>query len=160
MARYSRCLILSWTSSYNRKVYDMSRCTAPVHGHRSASARAACPACGSGYSGYGSRSYSSSSYAPSYSSPSHGGGVAVAAVHPAAQSRAGRNLDPLWPTLPPRYERSHRYGKMSRGVRQYLIYVTSFFVTPGTTGKDPRRSCMMYSSRSVFPFGSARKMSF
>lgn len=52
----------------------MSRCTAPVHGHRSASARAACPACGSGYSGYGSRSYSSSSYAPSYSSPSHGGG--------------------------------------------------------------------------------------
>src|SRR5471030_815038 len=52
----------------------MSRCTAPVHGHRSASARAACPACGSGYSGYGSRSYSSSSYAPSYPSPSHGGG--------------------------------------------------------------------------------------
>ncbi|AZD16902.1 hypothetical protein C4K25_3981 [Pseudomonas chlororaphis] len=52
----------------------MSRCTAPVHGHRSASARAACPACGSGYSGYGSRSYSSSSYAPSYSPSSHGGG--------------------------------------------------------------------------------------
>jgi hypothetical protein len=52
----------------------MSRCTAPVHGHRSASARAACPACGSGYSRYGSRSYSASSYAPSYSSPSHGGG--------------------------------------------------------------------------------------
>lgn len=54
----------------------MSRCTAPVHGHRSASARAACPACGSGYSGYsgyGSRSYSSSSYSPSYSSPSNGG---------------------------------------------------------------------------------------
>lgn len=71
---YSRCLIISWASSYKRKVYDMSRCTAPVHGHRSASARAACPACGSGYSGYGSRSYSSSSYAPSYSSPSHGGG--------------------------------------------------------------------------------------
>ncbi|PYC03379.1 TIR domain protein [Pseudomonas koreensis] len=47
----------------------MSRCTAPVHGHRSASARAACPACGSGYSGYGLRSYSSSSY----SSPSNGG---------------------------------------------------------------------------------------
>ncbi|SEP92568.1 TIR domain-containing protein [Pseudomonas sp. NFPP19] len=50
----------------------MSRCTAPVHGHRSASARAACPACGSGY---GSRSYSSLSYAPTYSSPSHGGGA-------------------------------------------------------------------------------------
>ncbi|RZI54759.1 MAG: toll/interleukin-1 receptor domain-containing protein [Pseudomonas sp.] len=46
----------------------MSRCTAPVQGHRSASARAACPACGGGY---GSRSYSPSSYAPSYSSSSH-----------------------------------------------------------------------------------------
>lgn len=39
----------------------MARCTAPVNGHRSASARANCPACG----GYSSRSYSSY---PSYSS--------------------------------------------------------------------------------------------
>ncbi|WP_316044661.1 toll/interleukin-1 receptor domain-containing protein [Pseudomonas sp. Marseille-Q5117] len=76
MARHNRCLVIAWASSYNWKVHDMSRCTAPVHGHRSASARAACPACGSGYSGYsgyGSRSYSSSSYSPSYSSPSNGG---------------------------------------------------------------------------------------
>ena len=50
----------------------MARCTAPVNGHRSASAAAACPACGSRYSGsrYGS-SYSSPSYSPSYS-PSSG----------------------------------------------------------------------------------------
>lgn len=34
----------------------MARCTAPIHGHRTASARANCPACG-GYGGY--RSYSS-----------------------------------------------------------------------------------------------------
>ena len=47
----------------------MARCTAPVRGHRTASAAANCPACGEryggyrGYSGYGS--YSPSSYSPS-----------------------------------------------------------------------------------------------
>lgn len=47
----------------------MARCTAPVRGHRSASAAADCPACGSRYgrSSYGS--YSSTSY---YSSGSSG----------------------------------------------------------------------------------------
>lgn len=50
----------------------MARCTAPVRGHRTASGRANCPACGrhygaySGYSSYGS--YSPSSYSPSLSS--------------------------------------------------------------------------------------------
>ena len=49
----------------------MARCTAPVYGHRSASAAANCPACGSRYGrgrygGYGS--YSTPSYAPSVSS--------------------------------------------------------------------------------------------
>ena len=50
----------------------MARCTAPVRGHRTASARADCPACSSryGYSGY---SYGSSS-APSYSSSGSSGG--------------------------------------------------------------------------------------
>jgi hypothetical protein len=47
----------------------MARCTAPVRGHNSAAARAACPSCGSGYGGY--RSSYDSSYSPSYSS---GGG--------------------------------------------------------------------------------------
>ena len=53
----------------------MARCTAPVYGHRSASAAANCPACGGrygryrGYSSYGS--YSSPSYS---SSGSSGGG--------------------------------------------------------------------------------------
>lgn len=49
----------------------MARCTAPVYGHRTASGRAACPACGGRYgrySGYGS--YSS----PSYYSPSGSSG--------------------------------------------------------------------------------------
>lgn len=47
----------------------MSRCTAPVHGHRTASARENCPACG----GRGSyRSYNSyPSYSSSYSSSSN-----------------------------------------------------------------------------------------
>ncbi len=45
----------------------MARCTAPVLGHRSASAAAACPVCGSGYG----KSYSSPSYSPPRSS---GGG--------------------------------------------------------------------------------------
>ncbi len=50
----------------------MARCTAPVHGHRTASGRAACPACSSGgyrsHGGYGS--YSSPSYSPPRSSGS------------------------------------------------------------------------------------------
>lgn len=41
----------------------MSRCTAPVHGHRTASARENCPACG------GRGSYRSYNSYPSYSSP-------------------------------------------------------------------------------------------
>lgn len=40
----------------------MSRCTAPRQGHRSASARANCPACGSHFSSY--RSYSTTPYSP------------------------------------------------------------------------------------------------
>jgi hypothetical protein len=46
----------------------MSRCTAPIYGHRTASARANCPSCGSRYGG-GYNSYQS--YTPSYSVPSY-----------------------------------------------------------------------------------------
>lgn len=58
----------------------MSRCTAPVYGHRSASAAANCPACGGRYRSYGSYgSYPSSSYSSSSSSgvsrSSSGGGA-------------------------------------------------------------------------------------
>ncbi len=45
----------------------MARCTAPVHGHRTASGRANCPACGGSYRSYGSYS----SYSPPYSSSSY-----------------------------------------------------------------------------------------
>ncbi|MCX7176714.1 MAG: toll/interleukin-1 receptor domain-containing protein [Proteobacteria bacterium] len=66
----------------------MARCTAPVLGHRSASAAAACPACAgrygrnSGYSSYGS--YSS----PSYSSLGGSGGRSSSSARP-HWSRAG-----------------------------------------------------------------------
>ena len=49
----------------------MARCTAPKRGHRTASGRADCPACGGGYS-YGS--YSHQSYSPPRSS---GGGQSI-----------------------------------------------------------------------------------
>ena len=48
----------------------MSRCTAPVRGHRTASGAAACPVCGSRYGRYSSRSY----YPSAYESRSGGGG--------------------------------------------------------------------------------------
>lgn len=50
----------------------MARCTAPVRGHRTASGRADCPACGGSgrYGGYGGYSYGSS-YGSSYSTPSY-----------------------------------------------------------------------------------------
>ena len=73
----------------------MARCTAPVEGHRSASAAAACPACRgryrSGYSSYsygGSGSYSSPYSSPSYS-PSHSSSGSGA-------GRAGSSARPRW----------------------------------------------------------------
>ena len=49
----------------------MSSCTAPVQGHRTASGRAACPACGGGYGSYSPRSY----HPPAYQPRSSGGGT-------------------------------------------------------------------------------------
>ncbi|MCJ8498137.1 toll/interleukin-1 receptor domain-containing protein [Chryseobacterium salipaludis] len=46
----------------------MARCTAPIHGHRTASARENCPACGGSYRGYNSYS----SYSSPYNSSSYG----------------------------------------------------------------------------------------
>lgn len=57
----------------------MARCTAPVNGHRTSSAAAACPACSSRYGG-AYRSYSYSSYPSSYYSPVSNG---------ASRSRSG-----------------------------------------------------------------------
>lgn len=60
-------------SKPKRKIKTMSRCTAPVYGHRSAAAAANGPACG-GRGGYLSSYGSYDSYSPpSYSSYSGGG---------------------------------------------------------------------------------------
>jgi TIR domain len=71
----------------------MARCTAPVRGHRTASAAAECPACssryGGRYSGYSS-SYSPSSYSsPSYPSSGSGGGRS-------SGGGSSRNTKPRW----------------------------------------------------------------
>lgn len=74
----------------------MARCTAPVRGHRTASAAADCPACGSrygrysGYSSYGSYS-SSSSYPSSGSSGGGSGGRSSSSSRP-RWSRAGSSV--------------------------------------------------------------------
>ena len=52
----------------------MARCTAPVRGHRSASAAADCPACGSRYGRYSGYSSYGSYSSPSYSSLGNSGG--------------------------------------------------------------------------------------
>ena len=71
----------------------MARCTAPVRGHRTASAAAECPACGSrygrysGYSSYGS--YPSSSSYPSLGSS--GGGRSSSSSRP-RWSKAGSSV--------------------------------------------------------------------
>jgi hypothetical protein len=72
----------------------MSQCTAPVRGHHSASAEAACPACrGRGrytrYSSYSPPSYSYSSYSPPQSAGGSGG--SGGSVRP-RWSRAGSTL--------------------------------------------------------------------
>lgn len=75
----------------------MARCTAPVRGHRTASAAADCPACGgSGYGrGYGGYGYSRSSYyppapPPSYYSSGIGGGGR------SGGGGSSRNVRPRW----------------------------------------------------------------
>jgi len=61
----------------------MSRCTAPRQGHRSASARANCPACGSSFGSY--RSYSTTSYSPAVGNG--GGGGSNSSGHSSSKPR-------------------------------------------------------------------------
>lgn len=69
----------------------MSRCTAPSRGHRSSSAAANCPACGSrgGYRNRGYSSYSYPSYSTPYSSP-------VSSVGNRSSSGNSRTTKPRW----------------------------------------------------------------
>lgn len=71
----------------------MSRCTAPVRGHSSAAAAAACPACrnryGSRYSGY-------SSYSPSYGSSSSYSSTTSSSTSGGGGSTTTRSSKPRW----------------------------------------------------------------
>ncbi|MEK7883344.1 toll/interleukin-1 receptor domain-containing protein [Methyloversatilis sp. NSM2] len=72
----------------------MARCTAPVYGHRSASAAAACPACGGRYGGYRG-SYGYGSDGPSYVSVGgsySSGGRSTGSGSRARWSRAGSTV--------------------------------------------------------------------
>lgn len=73
----------------------MARCTAPVRGHRTASAAAACPACGGRYHSYNSYSYSPYSRPYSLSGSSSGsqssGGGSSRSVK-ASWSRVGSSV--------------------------------------------------------------------
>jgi hypothetical protein len=66
----------------------MARCTAPVYGHRTASAAAACPACGSRNSSY--NSYSHSPYSSSYSSAASSSGSR------SSMGSNSRSIKPRW----------------------------------------------------------------
>lgn len=73
----------------------MSRCTAPVEGHRSSSAAAACPACRGRYGRYSGYSSSYGSYSPSNSSSGSGGGYGSSGYSGGARpswSRAGSSV--------------------------------------------------------------------
>ncbi|MFT4628410.1 MAG: hypothetical protein ACI8PZ_007105 [Myxococcota bacterium] len=67
----------------------MARCTAPVRGHRTASAAAACPACGSRYGGYRS--------SWSYPSPDPSSGrSASSSGSRSGAGGSGRGARPRW----------------------------------------------------------------
>lgn len=70
----------------------MARCTAPVRGHHSAAAQAACPACSSRYGGYYRSSYSGGYNS---SSPS-GGGSSYSGYGGGGRSSGGGGSRPRW----------------------------------------------------------------
>lgn len=72
----------------------MARCTAPVEGHRSASAAANCPACRGRYGRYGG--YSSYSSHGSYSSPSYPSSGSTGVGRSSSGGGSGRSLRARW----------------------------------------------------------------
>lgn len=76
----------------------MAQCTAPIHGHRTASGRDNCPACGGrggyrySYPSYSSLSYSSSSYSSSSGGSGRSGGGGSSRTTRAPWSRPGSGV--------------------------------------------------------------------
>lgn len=76
-------VFLCWKIGSASQSHGMPQCTAPIQGHRTASGRANCPACGGYGGGYSSYSYSSPNYYSAYSStPSSGGGMSGSRARP------------------------------------------------------------------------------
>jgi len=73
----------------------MARCTAPIEGHRSASAAAACPACRGRYGRYSAYSYGSYS-SPSYSSPSYSSSGSSGGGRSSGGGSSGSSVRPRW----------------------------------------------------------------
>lgn len=72
----------------------MARCTAPVEGHRSASAAASCPAC---RGSWGRRYSNDSSYStPSYSAPSYSSSGPSGGGRSSAVGGSSRSTKPRW----------------------------------------------------------------
>ncbi len=76
----------------------MARCTAPVNGHRSVSAAAACPACRSRYSGRSSYSSYSNHYSPSYSNGSGSSSSSSRTIR-SSKPRWSRSTSPIYYSL-------------------------------------------------------------
>ena len=78
----------------------MSRCTAPVWGHRTASAARDCPACGgrwgSRYGGYSYPSYSPPSYSPPSYAPSYSSSGSSGGGRSSGGGGSGRSVRPRW----------------------------------------------------------------
>jgi hypothetical protein len=142
----------------------MTRCTAPVRGHRSSAAAAECPACGSrygrysagysgGYSSYGS--YSSPSYSSSASG--HGRSGSGGSGRRTTKPRWSRSGSSVWYTpeevrsLTPVRENIESLAAARPELRD------AFSATLGMTGKGPRRNFTICSKHVVSGSGSARK---
>jgi hypothetical protein len=144
------------SASKGRKT-AMARCTAPIRGHNSAAAAAACPACSSRYGRY--RSSYGSSYSSSYSS---GGGSSYSGV---GRSSGGGSSRPRWSragssvsytpaqvaSLTPVREAVEKEAAAKPDLRD------SSYATLGMTVRQPPRNCTICWRRLVSRFGSARR---
>jgi hypothetical protein len=130
----------------------MARCTAPVRGHRTASAAAACPACGGRYNSYSN--YRSSSYysgSSSYSSNNSGSKVSSSkpswspasssVVYTPAETRALRPIRQSVENRPPSTDRRdvflcHAWDDRKNAAKELHDYLESKGVTVWFSEKD------------------------
>ena len=130
----------------------MARCTAPVHGHRTASGRSGLPCMRWPLPRLRRLRRTRTRRTRPRPTPRRGaaGAAGAAAAGPAAaQGHAGR--EPVRPccTRLPKCGHSRRSAKASRSERPCLTFGTSSSAMRGTTGRGPPRSCTICSSHAV-----------